>query len=409
MEQASLADLCSLVTDGTHDSPQLLTNGVPFIKGKHISSGRIDFDGCDFISHSDHLKVIERSKPERGDTLFSNIGSVGDAAFVDTDREFSIKNVALFKPNPKRVHPRYLFYLLKSPVTQGQLLARRSGSAQPFVGLNTLRSFVVTYHVRLADQERIAAILGAYDDLIEVNRRRIAVLEEMARRLFEEWFVHFRFPGHATHKMVETAQGPLPEGWNWTSLGELCAEVRSSVMPSEVAAGTRYVGLEHIPRRSTTLDAFGAIDAVTSLKLRFKRHDVLFGKIRPYFHKVAVAPWDGAASSDAIIIRARQEAWRGLVLSIVSSDAFVAHSVQTSNGTKMPRANWDLLTRYRVALPPSDILERFDGFIMNAVEASMVHAAANDRLTASRDLLLPRLISGELSVSDAEELLQAAD
>jgi type I restriction enzyme, S subunit len=101
MATASLASLCRQVTDGTHDSPKLLTSGVPFVKGKHISSGRINFDECDFISEADHIKVIERSKPERGDTLFSNIGSVGDCAFVDDDREFSIKNVALFKPEPR--------------------------------------------------------------------------------------------------------------------------------------------------------------------------------------------------------------------------------------------------------------------------------------------------------------------
>ena len=85
MARAALQDLCVQVTDGTHDSPKLQPRGVPFVKGKHISGGFIDFDNCDYISHEDHLKVIARSKPERGDTLLSNIGSVGNAAFVNVD------------------------------------------------------------------------------------------------------------------------------------------------------------------------------------------------------------------------------------------------------------------------------------------------------------------------------------
>jgi type I restriction enzyme S subunit len=117
MAKITLEDLCALVTDGTHDSPKLQSEGVPFIKGKHISSGFIDFDNCDYITYDDHLKVIARSNPEKGDTLLSNIGSVGDAAFVNVDFEFSIKNVALLKPDPAKVEPRYLYYWTLAKIT----------------------------------------------------------------------------------------------------------------------------------------------------------------------------------------------------------------------------------------------------------------------------------------------------
>ena len=104
--RVSLPEICELVTDGTHDSPKLLPAGIPFIKGKHISSGRIDFDSCDFISEQDHLKCIKRVKPQSNDILFSNIGSVGDAARVTDNVEFSIKNIALFRPDPSLHYAR---------------------------------------------------------------------------------------------------------------------------------------------------------------------------------------------------------------------------------------------------------------------------------------------------------------
>lgn len=257
----------------------------------------------------------------------------------------------------------------------------------------------------LETQRRIASILGAYDDLIEVNRRRIAVLEEMARGLFEEWFVRFRFPGHENVPILDTQDGPLPEGWSWGTFSDLAHEVRQTVSPDDVPPDTPYVGLEHMPRRSFTLDQHGRAEEVSSLKSHFQHGDILFGKIRPYFHKVIWAGFDGVSSTDAIV-------WRpvaGLAaqaLATASSDAFVAYSVQTSNGTKMPRANTRVLADYRCALAPSDISSRFEHTVGPMVELCATLQAGSHRLAASRDLLLPRLISGQLSVAEAARELK---
>ena len=115
-------DICSLVTDGTHDSPKLLPEGVPFIKGKHISSGQIDFENCDYISEQDHQLCIKRVKPQADDILMSNIGSIGDTVRVGVDREFSIKNVALLRPDPNKADPLFVFYLMKDKAFKERLL-----------------------------------------------------------------------------------------------------------------------------------------------------------------------------------------------------------------------------------------------------------------------------------------------
>lgn len=259
----------------------------------------------------------------------------------------------------------------------------------------------------LETQRRIAGILGAYDDLIEVNRRRVAVLEEMARGLFEEWFVRFRFPGHEQVPLLVTPNGPMPQGWRWGQFSDLADEVRETLDPKSVPSDTPYVGLEHIPRRSTTLNDHGVAGEVESLKSRFQRGDILFGKIRPYFHKVAWAPCDGVASTDAIIWRPKP-AHSAHALAVASSDAFVAHSVQTSNGTKMPRANSKVLAAYLCAIPGQPTGKQFEEVCMPMVLQSATLQASNERLAASRDLLLPRLISGQLSLGDAERELENA-
>jgi len=140
---------------------------------------------------------------------------------------------------------------------------------------------------------------------------------------------------------------------------------------------------------------------VQSTKLCFQKGDILFGKIRPYFHKVAVAPVDGVCSSDTIVIRPTKPEYYYLVLCCVSSDEFVAYSVQTSSpGTKMPRANWELMRAFPIAIPSASLLKRFNDVIGNLMDLICHLVLSTRTLRLTRDLLLPRLISGELDVSD---------
>jgi len=178
-------------------------------------------------------------------------------------------------------------------------------------------------------------------------------------------------------------------------------------MPEAVDPTMPYIGLEHIPRRSTTLAKHGVAADVSSLKARFRRGDILFGKIRPNFHKVAWAPFDGVGSTDAIIWRPTPGLAAQALLQ-ASDDAFVAHSIRTSNGTKMPRANNKVLADYRCVLPSSNISDRFERVVSPMIEAAAALQDSNANLAAARDLLLPRLISGLLSVTQAERELEVA-
>ena len=235
LTESTLAEVCSLVTDGTHDTPKRVASGYPLIKAKEITGGRIDFETCDQISEAEHLEVIARSKPEYGDTLFAHIGaSLGEAAFVNTTREFSIKNVALFKPNPAIIDAHYLYYLVISPAFQALAKGTKTGSAQPFLGLSQLRGHTIHYHRDITTQRHIGAILSDYDALIRNNQRRIRILEEMAQNLYREWFVKFRFPGPekspASHPLI-------PRGWKTVPFEKLLVSMTGGDWGSEQATG----------------------------------------------------------------------------------------------------------------------------------------------------------------------------
>ena len=160
------------------------------------------------------------------------------------------------------------------------------------------------------DDDRLG-ILSAYDDLIENNRRRIALLEEAARMLYREWFVHFRFPGHEHVKIIDG----LPQGWERRTLGDAVEVVKDSVKPPDFEEHDIHIGLEHIPRRSFTLADWEPAEGLASGKWRFEGGDILFGKIRPYFHKVGFTMRRGLVSSDALVWRVHDEAdWPAVLL-----------------------------------------------------------------------------------------------
>jgi type I restriction enzyme S subunit len=336
-------------------------------------------------------------------------GLLGSSAFVPKG-DFYLHNQRLGLVEPidaAASDKRFLYYLFNSRSVRQQIRASANGAKIRHTSPS--RMYEIKVKIPGGDmQRRIASILSAYDDLIEKNTRRIAILEEMARRIYEEWFVRFRFPGYKNVRMVESELGLVPEGWRIAQIGDLVDEVRDAVSPHSLTPDTPYVGLEHIPRRSIALAEWGHAAEVQSTKLQFREGDILFGKIRPYFHKVAVAPLAGVASSDAIVIRPKNMDTYGLALAVVSSDAFVAEAAQTSNGTKMPRANWNVLQRYVVAIPPDALRTEFEGLMTAVVSAVGNHVLRNRNLRSTRDILLPKLISGELDVSAMPEPEPAA-
>ena len=250
-------------------------------------------------------------------------------------------------------------------------------------------------------QRRIASILSAYDELIENNQRRIRILEEMARSLYREWFVYFRYPGHESVPLVDSPLGQIPQGWEVKKLGDIAEDMRRNIPKGQLDEPQPYVGLEHIPRRSLALDSWETASELGSNKLAFKKGEILFGKIRPYFHKVSVAPFDGLCSADTIVIRAQQTELYAIIVGCVSSDEFVAHATATSNGSKMPRANWSVLEEYPIAIPTLTVARQFTAVMESAIQQMQTLIFQTANLRHTRDLLLPRLLSGQVSLSDA--------
>jgi type I restriction enzyme S subunit len=294
----------------------------------------------------------------------------------------------------------YLYWLLRTPHYREYCAGRAMGSA--VVALS--RSDFLSYPVPPANPMRSAlvSLLDAIEEKIELNRRMSETLEAMTRTLFKSWFVDIDFPDAGATLDPDTG---LPLGWRAGLLSEVAGHPRRGVKASNLS-GEPYIALEHMPRRSIALTEWSTSDGLSSGKFAFRKGEILFGKLRPYFHKVGVAPVDGVCSTDIVVVAPKEPRWFGYVVATVSSDDFVRHTDASSTGTKMPRTNWTDMSRYEIAIPTEKVAARFNDLVRPMIDRIVAATHESRTLAALRDTLLPKLIAGELRVKDAEKQVE---
>ena len=311
-----------------------------------------------------------------------------------SEEQILLLNQRVAKFKPRDINPNFFWSAISTPRYRTIFYQLGGGAAQPNMSGTQIEDVEIPYPPPTV-QDCIASVLSAYDDLIENNRRRIQLLEQTARLLYKEWFVHLRFPGH---ERVKVKDG-VPEGWERKPLSALCTDIRESIHPKDMSPDVPYIGLEHIPRLSITLNSWGTAVEVDSSKFRFSEGDILFGKIRPYFHKVGFALLDGITSSDAIVIRPTENRLYFYVLSLLASNEFVALASKTvREGSKMPRADWNFLLKSEFKVPSKALLDFFNETMSPICRQLRTLALHNRKLGRSRDLLLPRLMNGEITI-----------
>lgn len=307
------------------------------------------------------------------------------------------QRVGLVQKEKEGVDLGYLYYLMRTREYQSYVVSTASGSTVRHTSPDRISAFVHDFP-SLPMQKKISQILGAYDKKIENNNRIIKNLEDILQTIFDEWFIKFRFPDHGGVTMVDsgTEFGATPVGWEVKTFGDIAIDKRQQVDPNLVDKNTPYIGLEHIPRNSIVMSGWGNASDVVSTKLLFEKGDVLFGKIRPYLHKVIIACMSGITSSDTIVISASEKKYSALVLMMASSINFVSHATATSQGTQMPRADWKSLAKYPIVIPNSKILNSFNNIAERLFEEMNRLMFQNRNLATSRDLLIPRLVINNL-------------
>lgn len=326
---------------------------------------------------------LARHQLRPGDIVFSRRGDVTRRALIRVDDGELICGTGCLRVrlDRERADPDYVSYALAVKEIQEWLIRHAVGATM--ANLNTgILSRVPIDTPELTAQRAVGAILSALDDKMVANSSIMKRTDELIRLLY--------------------GRLPLSE----LRLGDVAVNVRDSVGATEIAAAEMYVGLEHLGRRRLWITSRGVGEDVTSNKFRFLAGDVLFGKLRPYFHKVSLAPEQGLCSTDILVIRAKEPQCVPLVAAVASSDAVVAEAVQTSNGTRMPRAKWADIALCSVPDPDTASVREFCAAVDPLTKRAAQAVDENLRLAATRDELLPLLMSGKITVRDAEKTVE---
>ena len=200
----------------------------------------------------------------------------------------------------------------------------------------------------------------------------------------------------------ESELGMVPSGWKVGTLGDIAKTVKKQLQPSAFHSELHYVGLEHIPRKSLSLSEWGDAEGLGSAKAAFAKDDILFGKLRPYFHKVVIAPFDGVCSTDVLVCQSTKPDYYGLVAMHLFSKTLIDYAERLSNGAKMPRVNWKDLAAYPICVPPEALAANYSEIFKPIISRMMANIHQAQTLANLRDTLLPRLISGQMRTPDVE-------
>ncbi len=344
------------------------------------------------------------------------VGGTGNVHMTPSKCWVTNLAISIIPRDQNRVDKSFLYWAMKS-TNRSNLI---TGSAQHQITIDHLSRHSVPLPPP-PEQKTIAHILGSLDDKIELNRRMNATLEAMARALFQSWFVDFdpvraKLDGRkpiglddATAALFPAAFhdspiGEIPHGWRIGTLGELVQLRTDRVDATPTKDATRYIALEDMPSKSIDLSNFQLGSAVNSSIMSFRKGDILFGSMRPYFHKVGLTFFDGITRTTTFVLRPRKDCFRHFALLHFYSDDVVAYATTTSVGTTIPYVKWDSLECYPIPIPPDPLLAAFEKTVTPLVQRIAAQGEESRTLATLRDTLLPKLLSGELSVKSIEVL-----
>ncbi|MDG0856807.1 restriction endonuclease subunit S [Roseateles puraquae] len=419
----TLEDCLDALIDYRGKTPRKTEAGIPLITAKVVKGGRIETPN-EFIDPKDFGAWMTRGLPQVGDVVMTTEAPLGEVGQIRTLPVALAQRIVTLRGKAGVLHNDYLLYALQSAPVQAQLLGRSSGTTVLGIKQSELRRVSLALP-RFEEQAAVAAVLKCLDDRIDLFRQTNATLESFVRSLFKSWFIDFdpvrakaegREPegmdastaAHFPDQFESSALGVIPKGWRAGKMGGLCHNPRAQARPGDLPVDTPYMGLEHIPRKSIALDSAGTAEGLESGKFWFQPDDVLFGKLRPYFHKVGLAPCRGVCSTDILVIRPIEARWLGFVAMHASSDELIAYATQLSNGAKMPRTSWHDIAAFNLVVPTEAIAQSFDDVARPLFRKIHANIAATKLLAEVRDALLPRLVNGKLRLPECQEEIREA-
>jgi type I restriction enzyme S subunit len=397
--------------DGNHGeihpkSEDFVASGVPFVMASDIVNGRIDYTQCSHITRK-QADSLRKGFAHNGDVLLTHKATIGRTAIVSYAEQPYIMltpQVTYYRVNNSReINNKYLRYFFDFQFFQDTIqLWAGAGSTRAYLGITEQQKLPVLLP-KIERQEKIASILSAYDDLIESNRRRIGLLEQMAEELYREWFVRFRFPGYQQVKFEKT----VPQGWEPRTLGDLCDLIKRGITPKYSDDSSRLVINQRCIRNGgVDLSSARQHDTKVPAEKIIQHADILINSTGVgTLGRVSVIEFEPdnlTCDTHVTICRANPNKVNPHFLACTVArlqQHFENLAVGSTGQTELGR---DEIAKVKILLPPEDLQTEFAKRISSFWMIKIVLTDTLKNLAEQRDQLLTRLISGKLLVDQLD-------
>lgn len=375
-----LNDVCELIVDCPHSTEPDEGEGYPIIRTPNIGVGYLDLEGVQRVSKAAYDRRNIRAVPRPNDLILAREAPAGNVGIIREGMEVCLgQRTVLIRPNAEKVSPLFLNYYLNAPKQRHALLSNSNGATVSHVNMPIIRDLPVELPSREA-QERTADVLSAYDELIENNCRQIKLLEEAAQRLYKEWFVDLKFPGHETTPI----HNGLPEGWKRGELGDIVEFRRGkTITKAETEMGSVPVvagGLGPAYYHSTSNTACPVITVSGS--------GANAGFTRLYTTQIWASDCSYADSSMT----------SHLLFAFVSIKTLANEFRQCQRGSAQPHVYPKHVNALDVLVPSDRLLNEYEALAKPLFELEAECEARVATAREARDRLLPKLMSGEIEV-----------
>jgi len=428
--EITAAEFCSSVRDGTHDSPKkVLDGGKPLVTTKHLKNGSLDISSTYNISNEDFEKVNLRSKVDKWDVLISMIGTVGEVFLVSDEPNYAIKNLGLFKVG-NELNSKWLFYYLKSQHGQNQIKLSLQGSTQQYISLKSLRNLLIYIPETEKETKSIVSFLSLLDKKIELNQKMNETLEEIAKMLFKSWFIDFD-PVRAKAEKKPTGLSKeisdlfpdsfedseldkIPKGWNVGKISENFETILGGTparknknywqgnlgwinsgklndFPLNIAS--EFINEEAVQGSSTKLA--NRKSTLIGLVTEMKKDLITFLDEDLYINQSIVA------------IQPNKNIFPEYVYLYLKANSIRLYSEQS--GGAQQHINKGTVNNFKILLPDEKCLSKVNYYFESIFTKICSNARENIVLNNLRDALLPKLVSGQMKLSDAKSLTKEAE
>ena len=391
------------------NEPSLYGGDYPFIQTADVKSAEFYIKN---YSQTYNEKGLAQSKLWKPGTLCITIAAnIAETAILGIPACFP-DSIVGFMADPEKADVRFVKYYIEYIKLKMQNISR--GTTQDNLSLDKLLTFDILAPP-LPTQRSIAAILSAHDDLIENNTRRIKILEEMAQALYREWFVHFRFPGHEKVRMVDSPLGRIPEGWEIKKLGDITTKIGSGATPKGGKNSYKETGISLIRSLNVydfrfDISGLAFIDFEQAEQLSnviVEPRDILLNITGASVGRCCIVPsyiLPARVNQHVSILRVNSDKSNPLyLLYVVNSDRYKALLLGLSRGGATREAlTKSTITNFEIIHPPKDLIDKFGHAAENFFEQQEILKRKNVILGLTRELLLPKLVSGDYDISNLD-------